>query len=255
MIGALAYSSVAFEQSEWRDIAERCALFILKNFKDNSGKWLHSWIDGHAYIDATLEDYAYFLWGIVELCKSAKHFNSGDKQLHDWLNCAKDLADTMTSKFWDEKRGGFFMSSGDDPKIYIRMKSSEDTNSLPSANALASMALNVLAETLEEKKYSDYARKINECFAYNARENPLSYLSLINASLSWKPVKKKPEPETKPIPTDEELNTEEQEVKSVASKPEAGHKTRTSRRTERALRGERNGTAERRSARHRATRR
>ena len=154
------------------------------------------------------------------------------------------------------------MSSGDDKNIYIRMKSAEDMNSLPSANAFASSALNDLAVILEEKSYSDYARKINECFSLNARENPLSCLSLITSALSWKPVNKKPEPAHKPVPTDEELNREEPDVTTETTQPEDEKKAaRASRRASRAERAERNERserserAERRSARHRQTRR
>ena len=255
IIGALAHASVAFEQSEWRDIAERSALFIQKNFHGKTGSWFHVWLDGKAYIPATLEDYAYFMWGITELYKSAKHFNAGEKQLNDWLNCAKELADIMINSFWDEKYGGFFMAS-DDNIMFARMKSAEDMNSLPSANALASMALNELAQILEEKNYSDYARKINECFSYDAKENPLSYLSLITAALSWQAVKKKPEPEPEPVPTDEELNREEPVNEAQHDEPEIKH-TRSSRasrhsgreRNEGRNEGRENRTAQRRAAR------
>ena len=257
MTGALAHASVAFEQSEWRDIAERTALFIQKNLRGKTGSWFHVWLEGKAYIPATLEDYAYFMWGIMELYKSAKHFNAGEKQLNDWLNCARELADIITSKFWDEKYGGLFMASGDDMNMFARMKSAEDMNSLPSANALASMALNELAVILEDKNYSDYARKINECFSHDAKENPLSYLSLITAALSWQPVKKKPEPEPKPVPTDEELNREEPEVMNEPASPEdekRSSRSRRSARTERSDRSDRTERTERRSARHRPAR-
>jgi uncharacterized protein YyaL (SSP411 family) len=142
------------------------------------------------------------------------------------------------------------------------MKSAEDMNSLPSPNAFASSALNDLAIILEEKNYSDYARKINECFSLNARDNPLSCLSLITSALSWKPVKKKPEPEPKPVPTDEELNREEPEITNETEQTEIDTKksSRSSRRSLRAERNERNERnerserAERRSARHRQSR-
>ena len=259
MIGSLAHSSVSFNQSEWKDIAERTALFIQKNFRDKNGNWLHRWIDGKADISACLEDYAYFLWGISELYKASKHFGAGEKQLNDWVNCMKELADVMTAKFWDDKYGGLFMSSGDDRNLYIRMKSAEDINSLPSANSLASLALNDLAVILEEKSYSDYARRINDCFSLYARDNPLSCLSLITSALSWKPVKKKPEPEPKAIPTDEELNREEPEITNETAQPAESEKkssraSRRSSRAERSERAERTERTERRNARHRQTR-
>ena len=145
----------------------------------------------------------------MELYKAAKHFNSGEKQLADWLKLAQNLADIMLEKFYDEKNGGLFLMNADEPNTFIRMKSPEDINSLPSPNALAAIALNELAIVLEEKKYSDYARKIINCFSRYALDNPLNCLALICADLMYKPVKNKPAPPPAPVLTDEELNKPE----------------------------------------------
>ncbi|MBQ9420117.1 MAG: thioredoxin domain-containing protein [Synergistaceae bacterium] len=261
-IGALARASVAFEQSEWRDIAERAALFIQKNFpeKNNSDNWLRCWIDGHAKLDAIAEDYAFMLWGIMELYKAAKHFNAGEKQLSDWLKTAQTIADIMIKKFWDEKNGGLFLSAENAPNVFIRMKSAED-NSLPSANAFAVVALNELAIVMEEKNYSDYARKIIGCFSRYAAENSLACLSLVTADSMWIPVRKKPAPAPEPvhIPTDEELNAEEPATETAPpAQPETDRRAaRASRRSarsgtaERPERSERRGTRPHRSARTR----
>ena len=116
----------------------------------------------------------------------------------------------IIKKFWDEKNGGLFLSLENAPNVFIRMKSAED-NALPSPNAFAVIALNELAIILEEKSYSDYARKIIGCFSHYASENPLACLSLLTADLIWTPVKKKPAPVPEPvhIPTDEELNAQD----------------------------------------------
>ena len=260
-IGALARASAAFEQNEWREIAERTALFLQKNLPDKNNNWRRSWIEGHATIDAIAEDYAFLLWGIVELYKAAKHFNAGERQLNDWLKFAQTLADKMLEKFWDEKNGGLFLTAADAPNIFIRMKSAED-NSLPSANAIAAIALDELALILEEKKYSDYARNIVGCFSSYAAENPLTCLSLLTADLMWKPVKKKPAPvpEAVHIPTDEELNAPDLEIdESIQeAKPETERRSRTSRRSahsdsqdSRAARAERRSARSHRSARSR----
>ena len=257
MIGALAHASVSFEQPEWRDLAERSALFIQKNFPDKNGNWRRNWIDGHAYIDAIAEDYAFYLWGLIELYKAAKHFNAGEKQLNDWLNTAKIIADKMLEKFWDEKNGGLFLIAENAPNIFARMKSAED-NALPSANAFAVLGLTELGLILEEKNYSDYARKIIGCFSHYASENPLTCISLLTADLMWQPVKKKPAPIPEPVhvPTDEELNAEEPENIHQKSPEEDRRAARASRRSARTA--ERTGTSERserRSARsHRTSR-
>ena len=266
-IGALARASVAFEQSEWRDIAERVALFLQKNLPEKNNNWRRVWIEGHAAIDAITEDFAFLLWGVIELYKAAKHFNAGERQLNDWLKFAQSLADIMIEKFWDEKNGGFFLTAENTPNIFIRMKTAED-NSLPSPNAFAAMALNELAAVLDEKKYSEYSRSIIGCFSSYASENPLSCLSLIIADLMWKPVKKKAAPvpvqEAVHVPTDEELNAEEPDNTPAQpeSHSEGTRRTRTSRRSgtsgsgassraERAERAERRNARSHRSARSR----
>lgn len=246
IIGALARASVAFDVSEWRDMAERSALFIQKAFVDKTGTWRRRWINGQLGIEAICEDYAYFLWGIIELYKAAKHFNAGERQLNDWLKLAQNLADVMLEKFFDEKNGGLYLMI-EAPNVFIRMKSAEDMSLLPSANSLASIALNELAVILEEKKYSDYARKIINNFSHYVHDNPLSSLTMIIADLMYKPVKKKPEPKPAPVPTDEELNREEPVLEAPeAPVPETVRQPRASRRNART---EASSSRERRSAR------
>ena len=103
-------------------------------------------------------------------------------------------------------------------------------------NAVAAIVLTELAFIAEDKKYSDFARKIIGCFSGYARENPLSCLSLITADLMWRPFKpkRKPEPEPKPILTDEELNREEPEIPQQQEDRKEEHRaSRASRRSAR----------------------
>ncbi|MBQ6738184.1 MAG: thioredoxin domain-containing protein [Synergistaceae bacterium] len=263
IIGALSHASVSFNRPDWKDIAERTALFIQKNFQDKNNNWKRCWIDGHVNINALAEDYAFLLWGIIELYKAAKNFNAGEKQLNDWIEFAKTLADKMIEKFGDEN-GGLYLTPEDDKNIFMRMKSADD-NALPSANSMAASALTELALILDEKNYSDYSRKIIGCFSHYASENPLSCLSLIISDLDWKPVKKKviPPPEEPKVLTDEELNAEEnintpehQETKSHDEERRAARSTRRSVRSGVVNSGtsERSERAERRARRTSRTR-
>ena len=251
-VGALSRASIVFGVSEWRDIAERTALFIQKNFHTKDGAWHRVWLAGKAFAPALSEDYAYFLWGVIELYKAVKHFSPDSaKQLTEWLSCAREVADTMIAQYWDEKHDGLFLTSSD-TYIFARVKSCEDSNSLPNANSLAAMALTQLGIILEEKKYSDYARKIIDRFGIYARENALSCLTLILADIDWVNVRKKPEPTQKPKPalTDEELNAPLQPTQTPAAEHEDKKPSRTSRRTaqESSSRNDRAERVERRRA-------
>lgn len=251
-IGALAHASVSFEAREWLDIAERTAIFITRNFANKSGGWFRSWIGGKSYIPATLDDIACLLWGIIELYKACVHFGAGEKQLGEWLEVARKLADYMTGTFADEKNGGLFMTAGE--VLGYRFKSPEDYNSSPSGNALAAIALDELAFMAEDRKYSDFARGIIGCFARYVKDNPLRCLTMITADLLYKPFKpkKKPEPEPVHVPTDEELNREE--VQEQAEPTQDERKPRSSRRSHQEIQQGRNERASRRASRTHRTR-
>ena len=203
------------------------------NVADKSGNYYRIWVDGKLSVNAQLDDYAYFLWGLIELYNAAKFFEAGQKQLDDWLKTITEFADKMISVLWDEKNSGFFMTDGKDKKLLFRIKSAEDFNSIPSPNSMACIALTELGLILEEKKYTDYAEKIIENFSRYASDNSLMCLTLITANNLYKPAKKKPlvKPEPKPVLTDEELNKpEEITIQEPVTQKEPESRTSTHRR-------------------------
>lgn len=250
MIAALSKASVVFDASEWKDIAERSALFLAKNLKDKEGRYYRAWVDGHLEGSALAEDYAYFLWGLVELYRACKHFNSGEKQLTEWLNTAQSIADTMTANYWDDVRGGFVLSDKSDACLAASIKSAEDLYSLPNVNALSAIIFTELGKILEDKKYNTFARRIIDCFAGFARHNYLRCLTMIAADELYTPLKVKPVVAPTP-PTDEELNAEiaPPPAKEADDTTTKAGKTASRSRTERA---ERSDAAKRRRTQRRS---
>lgn len=192
MIGALARASVAFDVAEWKDLAERSALFLYKNLQDKNNTFYRNWLNGQRWGIAQCDDYAYFLWGILELYHACNHFGSGDKQLSEWLHSAQTLADKFISALWDNSLGGFFASI-DNNFPHFSFKSPEDfyACSLPNYNSVAAIALSQLGNVLQEKSYSDYSKRIIDTFSAYAYDFPLQCLTLIAANSLWLPVKQK----------------------------------------------------------------
>ena len=58
-----------------------------------------------------------------------------------WLRLAEQLQATQDRLFWDDKNGGYFTSTGDDPSILLRLKEDSD-NAEPAPSSIA--ALNLL---------------------------------------------------------------------------------------------------------------
>ena len=188
MIGALARASSTFEQPEWRLSAERAALFLQKALPDPRGSWRRRYRGGEAGIPALSGDYAALLWGVMELHRAAAAAGARKKQLRDWLRYAESLTGKLMEEFWDPEDGGLFLSSSDDPNIFLRRKTASD-DAVPSANALAAMGLAELSSALGERSYMKRAREIVACFARAAALRPLDHLSLITASGMLRPVR------------------------------------------------------------------
>ena len=185
MIGALAYAGRVFEKKEWILSAERAALFLQKALVDPKGAWRRRYRAKEAAIPALPGDYASLMWGVMELYESA----ATDKQKKDWLRYAENLATKLETNYWDDPKGGFFLSPASDEHIFLRLKSASDT-AVPSANAMAMMAYAALSHALpSEKKYIETAKAIGSCFARRVNENPIEHISILTAYMKLKNIK------------------------------------------------------------------
>lgn len=130
VIVALAIAGKIFDREDYILEAQRALDFILTEmFKE--GKLMHRWRDGEAAVDGNLDDYAYLIWGLLELYQAT--FNS------EYLKLAIKLKDHLLDHFWDPE-GGFFFIADYSQEVLIRQKEAYDT-ALPSGNSV--MMLNM----------------------------------------------------------------------------------------------------------------
>jgi uncharacterized protein len=122
---------------KYLEAARRAESFIRgKMWNAASRTLLRRYRDGHADIDAYAEDYAYLIFGLVELFQA-----DADASRLEWILALQDRQDEL---FWDETSGGWFSTSGRDPSVLVRMKEEYD-GAEPSASAIS--VLNLLALT------------------------------------------------------------------------------------------------------------
>ncbi len=100
MIDALAYGYEVLGEEKYLTTASEAAHFILNRMMQPNGELWHSLTAGVVKYDAFLDDYAFFVRGLLGIYNA-----TGNKT---WLNQAKTLTDKMIELFWDEKHGGFF---------------------------------------------------------------------------------------------------------------------------------------------------
>ena len=79
-------------------------------------------------IDGYAEDYAYLVWGLLELFQT-----SGDPA---WLDWAVDLQARQDELFWDDEGGGWFATTGRNPSVLLRIREEYD-GAEPAASSVA----------------------------------------------------------------------------------------------------------------------
>ena len=143
MIAALSRGGFIFEKDEYVAAARRAADFILETMRDKEGRLYHRYRDGHVGLNANLDDYAYFTWGLFELYEATFELK--------YLRQAMTFVDDMVDHFWDEKRGAFFFTADDDEELIYRRKESYD-GARPAGNSVAYLVL---------QKASRYSGKVD----------------------------------------------------------------------------------------------
>ena len=73
-----------------------------------------------------------------------------------WLRLAEQLQATQDRLFWDDKNGGYFTSTGDDPSILLRLKEDND-NAEPAPSSIAALNLLRLGQIRDAKELRERA--------------------------------------------------------------------------------------------------
>ena len=174
MIAAYAKAGDVFNSDDYIQQAEKSAQFILKNLTDNNGRLLKRYRNGNAGVDAHLDDYAFFIWGLLELYEAT--FNA------TYLAEALQLSNIMVDEFWDVTNGGFFLGGEKSEKLIVRAKTGYD-GAMPSGNSVAAMNCSKLNRITGETKWAEISDKIFITFSNEIQQTPSGYASMVNAFL------------------------------------------------------------------------
>lgn len=165
MITAFAKASQAFGDKRYRERAKASADFIIAElYKPELHTLLHRWRDGNAAIEGTLEDYAFFVQGLIDLYETCFE--------EKYLEAARDLTQTMIKDFYDEEAGGFFDTSGKDKSILVRTKEDYDSAE-PTGNSIAILNLVRLSMLLDFQEWSDKA--YSSVLAFSGKIDQMPY--------------------------------------------------------------------------------
>ena len=150
-------------------MAEEAADFIFKNCYLNK-KLYRRWIEGEAKFEAQLEDYAFFIEGLIELSQS-----SGDKKYLEW---AIELQETADAIFYRSSEN--YYVSNTQEHLLIENEDYSD-NVTPSAVSTQILNLIWLGELSTKTEYLDRAEKLLEQVTDALDRYPLGYSRLLEA--------------------------------------------------------------------------
>jgi uncharacterized protein YyaL (SSP411 family) len=172
MVAALAEAGAVLEREDYLDAARTCADFIWEEMRDPDGNLLRTHKDGHAHLNAYLEDHAYLLEALLALYEATFE--------QQWFERARTVADTTIARFGDPERGGFFSTSGDHESLIARRKEIGD-HPIPSGNSSAAMGLLRLSALTGDRSYEQQAGSVFRLFAKPATQHPESFAHLLRA--------------------------------------------------------------------------
>ena len=162
MIAALALAGHILGTDEYTQAAKRAARFIMENMYQD-GRLLHRYRDGQAAIPGMLDDYAFFIQGLIEL-----HTATGEQH---YLDTALDLTRTCLDRFWDSQNGGFYLTPDDGEELLTRPKEVTD-GAIPSGNSVFLSNLLRLGQLANNTELSEKANELIKAFSGTVAEIP-----------------------------------------------------------------------------------
>ena len=172
MIAALAKGARVFDMPEYAEAARGACDFILNRMRKADGRLLHRYRDGQAAIPAYLDDYAFFIAGLIEVYEAT--FDAR------YLKIALELNNDLIKHFWDEGSGGFYFTPDDGEKLIVRRKEVYD-GAVPSGNSVAMLNLLRLGRITGSPDLEEKAEMIGRAFSREVSKRPSAYTSLMVA--------------------------------------------------------------------------
>jgi uncharacterized protein YyaL (SSP411 family) len=172
MIAALARASQALDEPSYQDAAKRSVDFVLTAMRNEKGRLYRRYRLGESAFPGFLEDYAFMVWGLIDLYESTFEVR--------YLKEALALNDVMHSLFWDDAGGGFFFVGKDSEQMITRPKDIYD-GATPSGNSVAVMNLMRLARMTGDTALEQQAEIAMKKFSAQIMSHPMGFTQFLAA--------------------------------------------------------------------------
>lgn len=173
MIASLAKGARVLDEPRYAEAASRAARFILAELRKD-GRLLRTYRDGQARLTGYLNDYAFFVEGLLNLYEATFE--------PKWLEEAVALTDDAIEYYFDSQGGAFFFTANDGETLIARSKHPHD-GAIPSGNSIQAMNLLRLAVLVDKKEdYRVKAESIFRTFGSDIIRSPSAFERLLCAA-------------------------------------------------------------------------
>ena len=157
MIAAFARVARSIDDGEeFLADATRAARFVRRHLWDPAaGTLIRRYRQGDAGVEGYAEDYAYLIFGLLELFQA-----DGNPE---WLDWALTLQDRQDALFRDAVDGGWFSTTGKDPSVLLRLKEDYD-GAEPAASSVSLLNLLTLSHLFADDEARGFEGKIQQAF-------------------------------------------------------------------------------------------
>ena len=172
MIAGFAEAGRRLGDAAALEAARRAAGFVLENLRDlTTGELLHTWREGRARVPAFLDDYAFFVHGLLSL-----HAATAEPR---WLAEALRLVREQETRLGDPA-GGYF-AAGAAPDLLFRAKPAFD-GAVASGNGVAALNLLELYRVTGDAALREKAAGALSAFGADLGRVPLAHVTLVRAA-------------------------------------------------------------------------
>ena len=163
MIAAFARAARVLEGGrEYLAAAQRAAEFLRVRLSNvSTGTLRRRYRRGDAGVEGYAEDYAYLIYGLLELFQA----DGGPR----WLEWALTLQRRQDELFWDQADGGWFSTTGHDASVLLRLKEDYD-GAEPAASSIAVLNLLTLSHLTADPLMTEKIERTLAAFAGRAAQ-------------------------------------------------------------------------------------
>ena len=170
-IAAFSKAAAAFGETKYSEAARRSIEFVRRNLV-RDGRLLHRYREGEAAIMASVDDYAFFIWGLLEYYEAV--FDE------KYLSLAISLCEDQFEHFWDEEFAGFYFTADDGEALITRQKEIYD-GALPSANSVSTLNILKIARLTGDPALEEKAARAASAFSSQISRQPASFSMHMNS--------------------------------------------------------------------------